>query len=573
MPRFTPLSLRIFLVTTSLNICAVSLFVSLQGAQSNGTAAPLRATTRLIQVNVIVTGKHGNPLTGLTKDEFQVFDNKKSQEIQFFSAQDNLTPDSTTAPLPPNTFTNRVGKQAGTPESVTVILLDALNSDFPDQVLVRQQVLKFLNQLQPRDRVALYWLGQRLHVLHNFTTDASELRDALVGFASDSSQNPVNAQVDDARLNNSNSSSPAGQTSSREAFREAFAQRVTNESTRNRVRFTVAALIEIAHHIGSLHGRKSIVWVSGSFPIDLGNEKFDLNWANDTGVSFSGEVARAAQALSDADISIYPVDARGLIGDVASPSQDSSDAHPEFSAEDGHLPAGDATGNIETMKTLAARTGGKAFYGTNDLAGSIRHAADDSRSTYTLSYLSTGVKWDGTFHNIKVTVKLPGANVRARAGYFAIVDSAATSAKTVQAIISQAALSPLDATAIGMRVEIRAPDNIESRIVTTYIQLDLREIQMQQSNDRWGGAIQSTFLQLDKHGEIIHVDDEIFQLSLAPALYEQSLKNGVRETERIQILPLAVQLCIALRDPSTGNLGSIKIPLAKYFPPEPVDPN
>ena len=147
------------------------------------------------------------------------------------------------------------------------------------------------------------------------------------------------------------------------------------------------------------------------------------------------------------------------------------------------------------------------------------------------------------------------------------------SPKTVQAIISQAALSPLDATAIGMRVEIRAPDNIESRIVTTYIQLDLREIQMQQSNDRWGGAIQSTFLQLDKHGEIIHVDDEIFQLSLAPALYEQSLKNGVRETERIQILPLAVQLCIALRDPSTGNLGSIRIPLAKYFPPEPVDPN
>ncbi len=565
--------MRILLVVTSLNICAVTLFVSLQGAQSNGSDARLRSTTRLIQVNVIVTGKHGNPITGLTKDEFQVFDNKRSQEIQFFSAQDNLAPDQTTAPLPPNTFTNRVGKQAGTPESVTVILLDALNSDFSDQALVRQQVLRFLNQLQPRDRVALYWLGQRLHVLHNFTTDASQLRDALVGFATDSSQSLANSQVDDARLNNSNSSSPAGQTSSREAFREAFAQRVTNESTRDRVRFTVAALIEVANHIGSLHGRKSIVWVSGSFPIDLGKEKFDLNWANDTGVSFSAEVARAAQALSDADISIYPVDARGLIGDGASATQDSSDAHPEFSAEDGHLPTGNATGNVETMKTLAARTGGKAFYGTNDLSGSIRRALDDSRSTYTLSYLPAGVKWDGTFHNIKVTVKVPGADVRARAGYFAIADSVATSSKTVQEIISQAALSPLDATAIGMRVEIRAPDNPESRIVTTYIQLALHEIQMQLSNGRWAGAIQSTFLQLDKRGEIIHVDDETFELNLPPRLYEQYLKNGVRETERVQILPLAVQLCIAMRDPSTGNLGSISIPLAKYFPPEPVNPN
>lgn len=565
--------MRILLVVTSLNICAVTLSVSLQGAQSKGTEARLRATTRLIQVNVIVTGKHGNPVTGLTKDEFQVFDNKKFQEIQFFSAQDNLVPDQNTAPLPPNTFTNRVGKQAGTPESVTVILLDALNSDFSDQALVRQQVLRFLNQLQPRDRVALYWLGQRLRVLHNFTTDASELRDALVGFAGDSSQNPANSQVDDARLNNSNSSSPAGQTSSREAFREAFAQRVTNESTRDRVRFTVAALIEIANHIGSLHGRKSIVWVSGSFPIDLGKEKFDLNWTNDTGVSFSGEVARAAQALSDAAIAIYPVDARGLIGDGTSATLDSSDAHPEFSAEDGHLPAGDATGNVETMKTLAARTGGKAFYGTNDLSGSIRRAVDDSRSTYTLSYLPAGVKWDGTFHNIKVIVKVPGADVRARAGYFAIADSVTTSPKTVQGIISQAALSPLDATAIGMHVEIRAPDNPESRILTTYVQLDLHEIQMQSSNGRWVGAIQSTFLQLDKRDEIIHVDDETFELNLPPRLYEQSLKNGVRETERVQILPLAVQLCIAMRDPSTGNLGSISIPLAKYFPPEPVNPN
>src|SRR5580704_6651656 len=162
MPRLRPASMRILLVVTIVNLCAVTSFVSLQGAQSNVTETRLSTTTRLIQINVIVTGKHGIPITGLTKEDFQVFDNKRSQEIQFFSAQDNLAPEQATEPLPPNTFTNRVGKQTGTPESVTVILLDTLNSDFSDQALVRQQVLRFLNQLQPRDRVALYWLGQRL---------------------------------------------------------------------------------------------------------------------------------------------------------------------------------------------------------------------------------------------------------------------------------------------------------------------------------------------------------------------------------------------------------------------------
>ena len=80
----------------------------------------------------------------------------------------------------------------------------------------------------------------------------------------------------------------------------------------------------------------------------------------------------------------------------------------------------------------------------------------------------------------------------------------------------------------------------------------------------WAGAVQSVFLQLNKNGEIIHVDDETFKLSLPAPVYEQTLTSGVRETERIEVLPSAERLCIVLRDPSNDNLGSITIPIAKY---------
>jgi VWFA-related protein len=533
---------------------------------ATGTAdqsAPLRVTTRLVEINVIVDDKHGDPIIGLTKADFLVFDNKKPQEIQFFSAQDSRAPEEPAPLLSPNTYTNRASYTG----SATVILVDALNTEFADQALAKKQIVKFLQQIRPHDRVALYWLGSGLHVLHNFTTDASVLRDTLATFSAESSRSLADSKVEEPSLNNPNTSAPGGQTSSRDAFRRAFSQRAANESASERVRQTVAALIVIAHQVSSLKGRKNLVWVSGSFPFSLGNEKFDLNWRNDTGANFAGEIERAARALTDANIAVYPVDARGLIGDEIRSTEDSSDAHPEFASEgDEHLPSRVAPGNVDTMKSLAARTGGQAFYGTNDLSGSIRRAIDDSRATYTLAYSPAGITWDGAFHAIKVKVKTPGADVRTRTGYFAIPDSSRTPGKAVQAIISQTALSQVDATGIGLRVLLDPPKTSGSRSLIVHIQLDLHDVHMRADKGHWTGVIQSVFEQLDRQGGIIHADDETFNLNLTPSIYEQTLRSGVNESEQIQVLPAAAQLCVVLRDPWNDNLGSVTIPLVVYFP-------
>ena len=68
------------------------------------------------------------------------------------------------------------------PANITVILLDALNTSFSDQAFANGRVVKFLQQLQPQDRIALYTLGTRLRILHDFTYDASSLLDALKGY-------------------------------------------------------------------------------------------------------------------------------------------------------------------------------------------------------------------------------------------------------------------------------------------------------------------------------------------------------------------------------------------------------
>jgi len=526
----------------------------------------VRVTTRLVQVNVIVNDRHGNPVTGLSQKDFSLLDNGKPQEIRVFSAETSLPSTPAGTPLPPDTYTNRPEEQMNIPASVTVILLDALNTDFADQVLTRKQVLKFLEQLRPQERVALYWLGDDLYVLNDFTTDVASLREALARSKGEVNRDQVESSVDYLSTKSPNPSLPqglaAGLTPNREAFRSAFEQRVANESTKNRVRLTVAALIAIAHHLGSLKGRKNLVWVSGSFPFDLGNEKFDLNWANDTGVSFSAQIARAAQAMTDADIAIYPVDARGLMNNGLTAAGDFSEAPPEFSGEDNeHLPSRVAPGNLETMKTLAERTGGKAFYGTNDIAGAIRLAMYDSRVNYTLGYYPATVKWDGSFHELKVKVAAPGAEVRARTGYFALPDAPIAPLRNDQAFIAQLAASGLPATGIGLHVRVQSSNG---SALTAQAHIDLHEIQMEQKEGHWTGTVQSVFLQLDNAGHILQADDRTFHPDFDGATYERALHSGISDTRQIHVLPNASQLCIVVRDGGSTYMGSIYLPLAQY---------
>jgi VWFA-related protein len=283
-----------------------------QSAENSSNVHSLRITTHLVQVNVIVNDKHGNPITGLGQKDFFILDNGKLQEIRAFSAETNLPFAPSRTPLPPDTYTNRPEEQTNVPASVTVILLDALNTEAADQTLARKQVIRALREIQPQEYVALYWLGNGLHILHDFTTDASILRQVLAGYESKSPRQLDNSELADPSLNTPNPSTPAGQTSERQAFRLAFDQRVANQSTRDRVRATVSALVAIANHLGTRKGRKNLVWVSSSFPVSLGYDKFDLNWTNDTGEGFDDDVRRAASALTDANIAVYPVDARGL---------------------------------------------------------------------------------------------------------------------------------------------------------------------------------------------------------------------------------------------------------------------
>src|SRR5215471_14251447 len=158
-----------------------------QEQQGNLEAPVIRVTTRLVQVNVVVHNKKGEPVRDLAKEDFVLFDKGQEQKILFFSKESTEALPANLPPLAPGIISNRYtnftsgGEKhlAPLPTSLTVVLLDGLNTAFTDQHYAKEALIKFLNQLQPGDRVAIYTLTNGLRVLHDFTSDTSSLLTAL----------------------------------------------------------------------------------------------------------------------------------------------------------------------------------------------------------------------------------------------------------------------------------------------------------------------------------------------------------------------------------------------------------
>src|SRR2546423_1792948 len=163
----------------SISLSLVALTIILLTAQTpgpkpavdSGQTPVLKVTTRLVEGNVVVHGRKNEPVDDLKKEDFTILDNKQRQQVATFSVESAKLAEEKSQKLPPlpqNTFANRVELRPKAPNSVTVMLLDGLNTKFEDQVYAKQQLIKFLAQLQPGDRVAGYTLGRELRILHDF---------------------------------------------------------------------------------------------------------------------------------------------------------------------------------------------------------------------------------------------------------------------------------------------------------------------------------------------------------------------------------------------------------------------
>ena len=371
-----------------------------------------RAGINFVRVDIIVTDDDGNPVTDLTIDDFEIFEDGEPQTIETFE-QFLITP-AVALDEPVRAIRNAFDeeREAARPDvRLFAIFLDDYHVRHGSSLRVKEPLIEFIRtQLAPTDLVGIMYPLTPLSAVR-MTRDREAIIEQIERFEG--------RKYD---------------YEPRNLFEFRYAQAPTMEIERIRNEVSLSGLRALVTHLGGLRdGRKSLILVSEGYtnilpPQLRQSNAFDLYdprqrnpfvGSNDpreqamqmtADLTIQIDLQRVFEAANRANTSIYALDPRGL-----SSFEFDINEGVGFTTDRNMLNA-----TIDTLRALADTTDGRAIVNQNDLLAGLRQAVKDSSSYYLLGYNSTQTPTDGRFHEIRVRLKRRGLDVRARKGYWAL---------------------------------------------------------------------------------------------------------------------------------------------------------
>jgi len=498
-------------------------------AQTSSKTPEYEVSTHLVQFGVIARSKDGRA-NNLTKRDFVVIDRGKPHALSVFQAE-SAGPTPMPAALPPNTFSDESRYNGEPPRTVTIVLLDNLNTVFGSDPqpyedtpfwledhalgLAKERLLGFLRHMDAGDRVAIYGLTDRLRVLCDFTCSRDQLLavveayDARSSVARESS-NPQNFHLPEVP----------------EAFNQAIDEDTRDLAAINnerRAALTMAALTAIAVHVADLPGRKNLLWLTADLPA-------------------SGEAIAAV--LARGKLVAYPVDARGLLPTAVIP-----------------LGPAPVLPGQSAMVDIAADTGGRAFLNTNNLTDAIRQVVEDSAATYTLGFYLPEQEVDGKFHRITVEVKKPGIALTYPRGYFAFRDGGMSEDDRRSAFLA-AIRSPLDSSAVPVDVRLTRVEQPSHSVQIVGV-AGIGGVPFEQQGEVRTGALDIYAIEQDASGNVLEQVNQQMNLKLSEQQYRTYLKSGILFRGMVALKPGATVLRVLVQDAGTAEVGCVIVPLER----------
>ena len=486
-----------------------------------------RTSTRLVQVDVVVKAKNV-PASGLTKEDFQVLDNGKPQQIAIFSVRSVAAERAPAPKLPAGVVSNRPAPHGVEPVSATVVLLDTQNTQVEHIGYGRQQALKYLDHMSRQETVAVYALDTTLRVLQRFTDDQALLRKAIERFSPAQSFN----------LQDGEFGLLAGVTGN-----AANATRAMN--FQRQADITTSAFESIAHSLEGLPGRKKLIWITAALPLTFTQDN-ERNGAMMTEfTNLSPQIFKPMKLLNDANVAIYPIDPRG----VMSPMVGAALMDP----------------NLGTMIQLAQRTGGKAFYNDNAIDAGIEEAFADTDLTYALGFYPTDEGADGRLHSLQVQVNRPNADARYRRSYSAEDLRKPLTDKVRKATLSSWVNEPLDATEIELQAAA-VPASNKPGYYDVEVAIGVAELKLEQKNGRFVGSFDLAIVP-DVENKPKGMQQTI-KVNLTQERLQAALAHGILILNQVRVTNnkgklLSGKLHLVVMDNATGKAGSVRIPLAQ----------
>jgi len=510
-----------------------------------------------MQVPVVVTDKQGGHMRGLAKEDFTLLENGKEVKIANFEELTATSEKLSPLPVPRGQFRN-LTLNSSQPRNVAVIALDTINTPYLDQAYGRHELIKFLAQnVSPGQVLALMLITSRgLKVVHGLTGDPGQLIAALKKAAGEiqpletiSTDAQADAVTGDMPLTVfSPYSTPFDALNSFVEYGDAIEAQFLQQ---NAIETTMNAFLGIAESLSGVPGRKSLIWATGGFPFAMDSP------STVPGGYLSLLYERTMLALSDAEVSVYPVDVRGLVN--TSIFAEGNRTKPVTGLNASRQLTNRLwlqQSKLDTLNDFAAMTGGKAFYNTNDVAGSFRRAGDDASSYYMFGYyLDTHDKKPG-WRKLSVKVRRKNAEVRARTGFF-VTNATMNPLLSRNVDITTALHSPIEDTGVPVTVQwLGVSSDGTSKKAVFFAHVPAGSLSFDPA-----GRNQLNFdfvaLAYDKNGKEASQAAQSFTQPIPQDQLASVRAGGVGFRNALELLPGQYNVRFVVRDNVTGKVGSV----------------
>ncbi len=537
------------LLSATLLLAAVSAHAQTRGqnkTSGDNTTYQLSVRSQLVVETVVVKDKQGNPINGLTAQDFALTEDDVPQKIRF--AEHQILPSAPT-PMPATapdkediTIYKRLARTQISGESGDTLRyknrrllalyfdMSAMRPD--DQLRALDAAQKFVRtQLTEVDLVSiLRYQGGSVDILQDFTADRNRLLSILQTMIVGEGQG-TNDSLDDA------SSADTG---------AAFGQDDTEFNVFNTDR-QLSALQTAAGMLGQLNEKKSLIYFAGGLHLN--------------GVDNQAQLHATVDAAIRAGVSFWPIDARGLVAQapLGDATQGSQGNQAMYTGAAASTTATNFQQSQDTLFALAGDTGGKALLDYNDLTKGIVQAQRAVSDYYIIQYYTTNQNLDGRFRKVKITLTSHAdAKLDYRQGYFAGKEFAKFNTADKERQLEDALMlgDPITDLTIAMEINYFQLNRAEY-FVPIVVKIPGRELALA----RKGGAEHTL---IDFVGEIkdvyggttvSNVRDNV-NIKLTDATAAELAHRPIEYETGFTLLPGKYMIKFLARDDETGRIGT-----------------
>jgi VWFA-related protein len=517
----------------------------------------IRLKSTMVPVGVVVRDSHGNVVSGLKKEDFEIYDEGKKQNISLFTVELAHPP---AVQAPDSSAGTTVTSAPAVPPRYIGMYFDDENMPMPDMLYARKAAEAFVrNNLEETDQIGIFTSSTT--VTQQFTSNKQELLDALGKLLSHKRSasvihcpniTPYQAFQIDRFVHQHTDALDLAMAEARqchvcgsdcENFVVTKAAMVLSLSEQF-AQDSLGVLGDVIRYMGKMPGRRNLIMASSGFFSDSETVQFAQDKMIDSAIR--------------AGIVINTLDAKGLVpDDLNGAAADGVVLVGPMEAYADMLSSQEREVADDVLAALADGTGGKFFHNSNDLISGLRQLAELPEVSYVLGFSPEESKNNGAKHSLKV--KVPGQhniNITARPSYIVPTKEEAAPAAKFQKLNREVMASDTVA-------EMAAHVNTESGTLATgesalrvIAHVDGRSLSFKKENKRHNERVIFITSLFDLQGHFLAGTEAVMDMTLKDATHAQIARDGVNAKATLQAPPGTYRLREVMQEVVGGRIAA-----------------